>query len=617
MHRDSVYPKLLRSTFVLGYRFLRSEPSLLYKPRVVAQRLPQPLMGKLMLFVVGGITAFLAPIVIKSAGSSEIFRDRIATFLHAMTSINEQAQVNDKSERGIPLVVVIGGGLAGVSAAIEVYESGGNVLLLEKTKNVGGNSAKATSGINGAGTSVQREKHIEDKVELFEADTLKSGGGRSRPHLVKEVVSNSADGVEWLMTERFNLSLTAISHCGGHSVARTHRIPPTADGRPVPVGFTTMKAVQTYLASRPERVKIETLSQAQELILSEQGDIVGVKYTRPKPPEEVGENRELSEKARELSADVTETVTVSAAAVVLTTGGYAYDRSEGSLLHTYAPDKAYLPTTSGPQATGDGLKLAMALGAHTVDMDQIQVHPTALVDPKDPANLTKFLGPESLRGEGGILVDGGGMRFVNELATRVVVTGAIFDRATVLPNAPEAGAVAYLIMNGQVADRFGRGMLGFYASKGFFRKGDDATSIANMIGCDPATLTATIESYGAAAAKGIDEFGKKVFPVKEWSPNEELFVGIITPAIHYTMGGVAIDEHGRVLKLNDAGTEVPIPGLYAAGEVTGGVHGANRLAGNSLMECVVMGREAGRRAAQYATRSNAAAKPTEGLASAI
>ncbi|CAN0581851.1 unnamed protein product, partial [Ectocarpus sp. 12 AP-2014] len=107
--------------------------------------------------------------------------------------------------------------------------------------------------------------------------------------------------------------------------------------------------------------------------------------------------------------------------------GYAYDRSEGSLLSEFAPERLHLATTSGPQATGDGVRLGQAAGAGLVDMDQVQVHPTSLVDPKDPTNLSKFLAPESMRGSGGILLDAEGKRFANELTTRSVLTDAIFE----------------------------------------------------------------------------------------------------------------------------------------------------------------------------------------------
>ncbi|KAG5181287.1 FAD binding domain-containing protein [Tribonema minus] len=543
----------------------------------------------------------------------------------------------------------------------------------------------ATSGINGAETAVQRDKGIHDTVELFRDDTLKSGGGRSVPALVTELTGSSAQAIAWLMGERFGLGLTAIARCGGHSAPRTHRLPPLPDGRPVPVGFATIRAVQGHLASRPERVQIVTNARVTQLLLDSQGAVRGLRYIQQTSTEATGGAPQGGEGETE----------VAAAAVVLATGGFAYDRSEGSLLRKYTPDKAHLATTSGPYATGDGIKLAEAVGAVLVDMDQIQVHPTGLVDPKDPANLTKFLGPETMRGEGGILVDGTGRRFVNELATRAVVTAAIFkhgalpqvevDAAAMAPAADTKSlpTVAYLLMNSAVADAFGRGMLGFYRGKGLVREARDAAAAAALIGADAAVLSQTLTDYARAARAGApDQFSKTAFPVQDFDPTAPLFVAIVTPAIHYTMGGVAVDTRARALRRAAATPAAPaaaaaapaaaaaaaraavataaaaaaaapavaaiaatvagvaaapaiatavsdadegsaagapddvIPGLFAAGEVSGGVHGANRLAGNSLLECVVMGRVAGRGAAARAAAAAAAAEAAAGAAGA-
>jgi flavocytochrome c len=477
------------------------------------------------------------------------------------------------------LVAVVGGGLAGLSAAVEAYQAGAQVILLDKESRIGGNSAKATSGINGV-TMVQVEKGIKDDVDLFRNDVLASGGGQSVPALVDEVTSLSGDAVHWLM-EEFNLDLTAIAHCGGHSAARTHRIPPTADGRPVPVGWTTVNAVHKWILEHAsDRVTILSGAKVTGLDLNGEGQVIGLRYV------EQGEEGENEAKI------------LRTGAVILTTGGFAYDRSPGSLLAEFGPDKLHLATTSGHQATGDGVKIGRDIGATLVGMEEIQVHPTSLVDPADPLNLTKFLGPETMRGEGGILVDGSGRRFVNELAKRVVVTEAIFAHGKSVGEQTDdimPPVAVYLLMNDAVADAFGRGVLGFYAKKGLIVEYSSAIVAASALGMDLEILRGTMENYCAGAAKGVDEFGKTVFPVPAFDPEERLYVATVTPAIHYTMGGIAIDEMSRVLR----GTE-PIPGLFAAGEVSGGLHGVNRLAGNSLLECVVMGRTAGRVAAAHA-----------------
>ncbi|CAM9226866.1 unnamed protein product [Chrysoparadoxa australica] len=474
------------------------------------------------------------------------------------------------------LVAIVGGGLAGLSAAVEAHKAGSRVLLLEKAKSVGGNSAKATSGINGVHTAAQAAAGVVDSVELFEQDTIKSGGGRSNPAMVHTLVHSSQDAVAWLR-EGFDLNLSVLSQCGGHSAPRTHRMPPTAEGRPVPVGFTTIKGVEKFLLDNSDNITIATNAKVNEIMIGSDGEVAGLKYT-------------------DAGGEVVE---VRAGAVVLATGGYSFDRGEGSLLAEFAPETLHLATTSGPQATGDGIRLARAVAADLVDMDQIQVHPTSLVDPADPLNPSKFLAPEAMRGEGGILVDGEGKRFVNELSTRRAVTEAIFTAGKDLAESENAPKGVFLVLNQEAATKFGLGVLGFYKSKGLVQEAAGAEEAAKIMGLASAdTLIATLTEYSAASEKGFDTFNKTAFPVKNFSAAEPLYICTITPAIHYTMGGIRVLEDSSVV--NKEGTV--IPGLFAAGEVTGGLHGANRLAGNSLLECVVNGRLAGAVAANRANK---------------
>uniref|UniRef100_A0A183EPB9 fumarate reductase (NADH) n=1 Tax=Gongylonema pulchrum TaxID=637853 RepID=A0A183EPB9_9BILA len=268
----------------------------------------------------------------------------------------------------------------------------------------------------------------------------------------------------------------------------------------------------------------------------------------------------------------------------LATGGFSCDRSnEGSLLQEFAPEKMTFPTTNGPWATGRGVKMARAMGAALVGMNYVQIHPTAFVDPKDPAATTKFLAAEALRGKGAILLNNNGERFANELGRRDYLTGKILEFCAKNKEAGDAHT-AFMLMDNQAVDDFGRASFNFYAKiKGFFKEFGTLDEVAKYMNVTPSKLKETIDEYNVYARsekKGEDKFGKKVFPVALEHP--PFYVAIITPAIHYTMGGLKIDKNVWLL---------------AAGEVTGGVHGRNRLAGNSLLECVVYGRIAGRNAA--------------------
>lgn len=442
------------------------------------------------------------------------------------------------------------------------------MTLLEKAERLGGNSAKATSGINGWGSAAQAALGIEDSAELLAADTMRSGsGGTVREGLVQRLGAESRDALGWL--EGLGVPLSVVAQLGGHSRRRTHRAPDKADGTPTPIGFTIMQTLERHVRGElSERVRVVTGAAAQSLIVSD-GTVRGVRYA-------VGEG------SAEAVGD----------AVVLCTGGFSGDRGAGSLLGEFAPGLLGVATTNGPFATGDGVKMARAIGAGLVDMDKVQLHPTAFVNPKEPGARTKFLGPEALRGSGGILLNPRGERFVDELGLRAEVTAAINAQGAVYPGSE--GAFAYCVLGETAAELFGRGALNFYWQRmGLFRRAADVGELAAAIGCEEAALRSTLEAYELSSRSGerCAATGKSVYP-SVLGTTGPYYVAAVTPAVHYTMGGVAMDEEGRVL----SGDGSVIRGLYGAGEVTGGLHGANRLAGNSLLECAVFGRVAGRSA---------------------
>ncbi|VDN03675.1 unnamed protein product [Thelazia callipaeda] len=295
---------------------------------------------------------------------------------------------------------------------------------------------------------------------------------------------------------------------------------------------------------------------------------------------------------------------ITGKAVILATGGFSCDHSaEGSLLQEFAPEKINFPTTNGPWATGRGVKMARAMGAALVGMQNVQIHPTAFVDPKNSTAKTKFLAAEALRGKGAILLNDKGERFVNELGRRDYVTDKILR---ICPKNKEAGDIhtAFMLMDSQSVDDFGRASFGFYKFKGFFQEFSTLDQVANYMKVDLSKLQKTLSDYNKhfySQSSSVDEFGKRVFPSALEHP--PYYVAVITPAIHYTMGGVKIDKDVRFKNFRanavvyNEFSGKPFKGLLAAGEVTGGVHGRNRLAGNSLLECVVYGRIAGFNAA--------------------
>lgn len=282
-------------------------------------------------------------------------------------------------------------------------------------------------------------------------------------------------------------------------------------------------------------------------------------------------------------------------AVILTAGGFGNDHSNTSLLQQYSRNNEEdLPTTNGPWATGDGVKMGQQIGAKLVDMSEIQVHPTGFMNPKQREDKTKFLAPEALRGSGGIMINNKGERFVNELDLRSKVVEQMRTQQK-LGNTPFR-----LVMNNEMREAFGPNM-GFYIRFGLFSEYENVKAMASDIGIDEEILKHTLLDYKKNAEDSSDPFGKEVFPNgKGLDVEDTIYVAEITPVIHYTMGGLKVDEKAQIYDMNDH----VIPGLFGAGEVTGGVHGKNRLAGNSLLECVVYGRIAARSAIKYCEDAN-------------
>merc|ERR1711904_221143 len=475
-------------------------------------------------------------------------------------------------------VIVVGGGLAGMSAANQTLEMGGRSVLLDKSSFCGGNSTKATSGINGAGTKAQAAKGIPDNTEIFFADTLK--GGAKKPEIAKVLCANSGADVDWLI-EKFDLDLSLLARLGGHSQPRTHRGKERFPGMTITYALIQMLE---KIAEKTDRAQIITKGKATQLLMNGK-NCIGLVY----------EKGGVAEKLY--------------GPVILASGGFGADFTSNSLLAQYRPDLMHLPTTNGEHCTGDGIKMGEEIGAKTIDLEWVQVHPTGLVKPDDPDAKIKFLAAEALRGVGGLIFDANGKRFANELGRRDYVTGEMWK------NTPPFR----LCLNKAASDEIiwhckhytGRGVMKFYES---------GTDLAKDMGVPLQTLVDSIQQHYEAsqkaakdpdggswpaypsgkswdAASGPTGSGKKfyhnVIPGSQVAA-EPFYVAIITPVIHYCMGGLEVTADAEVIS-----KEGVIPGLYAAGEAAGGVHGNNRLGGNSLLDCVVYGRVAGRFAATY------------------
>ena len=485
-------------------------------------------------------------------------------------------------------IVIVGAGGAGMTAALTAAAEGAKVIIVESQPIVGGNSVRATGGMNAGDTQYQDKAEFGqaagveaglkaakayandatvaaliaaveaqwaayqanpvgyfDSVELMQLDTIVGGKAVNDADLVKVMAENSADGVEWL--KGYNIVLDNTGAFGGASVNRIHW--PKVDGKKTNVGSYMIPLLETA-CNEEENIEIIFETTAYSII-TKNGAAAGI----------VAEGKNG------------ETVTVTADAVILATGGFGANLE---MVAALKPELDGFMTTNAAGLQGQGIAMATAIGAATVDMEQIQIHPTVQFD-------TAALITEGLRGDGAILVNAEGKRFIDEVGTRDVVSAA---------EIAQTGSYSWLIVDQAMLDA--SATIAGYVKKGFVKEGVTYEELAAACEMDAANFAATMEAWNSyVEAKNDPDFGRVNFtkPLN----NAPYYAIKVTAGIHHTMGGLKINTETQVLTAE--GTA--IPGLYAAGEVTGGVHGANRLGGNAVCDFVVFGRIAGAEAAEF------------------
>ena len=454
----------------------------------------------------------------------------------------EEEEVAEKDKKDLDTdVVIIGAGGAGMTAAINTAQAGKDVILLEKMPYAGGNTTKATGGMNAAETHYQAEQGIDDSVEQFVEDTMEGGHNINDKDLVTTLAENSAEAIDWL--DSIGAPLPKVSFSGGATNARIHA-PEDGSG----VGAYLVTSLLKKMDELDINVMYDTKATS---LISKDGTVTGVK----------AESKDTE-------------YTIKAKAVILATGGFGNNED---MIVQYRKDLKGTVTTSAPGITGDGIVMAEDVGADLVDIEQIQLHPT--VEQK-----TSMLITESVRGDGAILVNQDGKRFTDELLTRDVVSAAELE---------QPGSYAYIIFDQRLRD--GLKAIEKYVSTGITVQGDTIEELAEKIDVDPATLAETLKNWNQYVADQNDpDFGRTTGMDQDLS--QAPFYAIkIAPGIHHTMGGVHIDTDARVIDKDGN----PIPGLFAAGEVVGGVHGGNRLGGNAVADVVVFGKIASESAVDW------------------
>ena len=454
----------------------------------------------------------------------------------AVLDANRKDAGNDgpKAEKTIDTeIVIVGAGGAGMTAAIMLQQAGKDFVILEKMPYVGGNTTKATGGMNASETHYQKEQGIVDSNALFAADTMKGGHALNDPSLVAVMANSSAGAIDWLDT--IGAELPKISFSGGASVNRIHA-PEDGSG----VGAFLVDRFSAKLAELGVEVMLETA--ATELLTDGDGKITGVKAEGPDA-----------------------VYTINAKAVILASGGFGANEE---MYTSYRPDLKGTVTTNAPGATGDGIVMAQKLGADLVDIEQIQLHPTV-------EQTTSILITESVRGD---------ERFTNELLTRDAVSAA---------ELAQEGSYAYIIFDQKLRDNLKA--IEKYVKSGITVQADTIEGLAEQLQIDPATLAKTLDGWNEIVKNQRDpDFGRTT-GMKEDLTTPPYYAIKIAPGIHHTMGGVKINTAAEVISTEGKA----IPGLFAAGEVCGGVHGGNRLGGNAVADIVIFGRIAAESAMAY------------------
>lgn len=407
---------------------------------------------------------------------------------------------------------------------------------------VGGNTARATGGINAAGSVFQKAAGIEDSPELHYADAMKGGEDKNDPELLTYMTTHAADAIDWL-TE-LGADVSEVGAAGGASAKRIHR--------PVGGGAVGNHLVEVLSANTDERGIKTMLETTATEILAEDGVAKGIKA---------------------VDKDGNEII-IHAESVVLASGGFGANED---LFAKYQPQLKGFVTTNQAGATGDGIVMAEALGADLTDIEEIQIHPSV-------HQATASLITEGVRGDGAILVNTNAERFTNELLTRDKVSANILA---------QDNGYAYLIFDQHVRDTLGA--IEKYIGQGIVTEAPTLDELAAALNLDAAKLNETVATYTAYATAGNDEaFGREIMEsTLETAPYYAIQV---SPGVHHTMGGLHINTEAEVInKENNV-----ITGLFAAGEVTGGVHGAERLGGNALTDIIVFGRQAGINASKFA-----------------
>lgn len=451
--------------------------------------------------------------------------------------MNEKFEVKEMNTD----VVVVGSGGAGLISAIKSKQAGANVVIIEKLPLIGGNTLISGAEYSAPNNWLQEKENIKDSVDLFKKDVEKAGGDKE---LIDVLANNALDGAKWLRDDVKVEWTDELMFFGGHSVKRS-LIPKGQSG----------KELINKLHAKAEELGIEILTETNAFELLTKDNVV----TGVKAKIKTGE------------------LIIKAKSVVLTTGGFGANKKM-----LYDNDKEVddkILSTNSPGSTGDGIKMAQAIGADVVDMNQIQLYPVCDVE----TGKLLYTGDTRLAG-GAIIVNKEGKRFVEELGTRREISMGI---------KAQTDSIAYQIWDEDSMQKSKILPTHEIEYKNLIEgkklcKVNSIEEMAEFFGIDKENLKETIKQFNEDSEKGKDtlfNLRRLGFKVKK----APFYCLKAVPAVHHTMGGLKINKNAEVINKNG---EV-IKGLYSAGETTGGIHGKNRLGSVSIADITVFGIIAG------------------------
>ncbi|MBW8182168.1 flavocytochrome c [Shewanella nanhaiensis] len=455
-------------------------------------------------------------------------------------------------------VIVVGSGFAGMSAALQARESGASVMVIDKMPVFGGNSTINGGAMAVAGSPLQKREGIEDSVDTMVADMLESGRGMNDVEMLKLVCNGTAESCEWL-TEHGVKWKPFVQHFGGHSIPRVLQTVESS-------GAGIIRPLVS--AAKKQGIHMRKQTKLESFIKNDEGRVIGVQVREGYyfPKERTGKMRNLG--ARK--------------GVIMATGGFGRDIEYRQMQQPEMNSE--LDSTNHAGATSEALKQMMLIGANPIHLDQIQLGPWASPDEKGFGTASQFNTIATY--PSGIVVDSRtGERFFNELADRKARADAIMTRRD------DKGHPVYPIGFTNAEGAKDAQTLDWGLKYKVIQKAETLDELAKLYGIPAKALIAQVARWNKAVAAGKDgEFGRPM--QKAMKLEQGPWYGVrMWPKVHYCMGGVRVNTHSQVLHLV---TDKPIEGLFAAGEATGGIHGASRLGACAVAEGVVTGRNAGR-----------------------